>query len=201
MRYGHDSGDKVVAQPNTLTTATLLRQPRRIILVEMFYLVIFSNRNLSTAWHSWVWLKFYTSLMGSSIQIYDHCSEVFLHLESKIGTGRSCQIDKKDPKSREKMSDRFVPGVTGGSALGVPGDFLEFSKPRPSILPSGLGVQNPCPWEISQSSGMYFPIHPSSGQCTDTITTSHYYSSYEFWTIVNVFCLKISIHIASSSVS
>ena len=54
MRYGHDSGDKVVAQPNTLTTATLLRQPRRIILVEMFYLVIFSNRNLSTAWHSWV---------------------------------------------------------------------------------------------------------------------------------------------------
>ena len=51
---GHDSGDKVVAQPNTLTTATLLRQPRRIILVEMFYLVIFSNRNLSTAWHSWV---------------------------------------------------------------------------------------------------------------------------------------------------
>ena len=42
---GHDSGDKVVAQPNTLTTATLLRQPRRIILVEMF-----SNRTLSTAW-------------------------------------------------------------------------------------------------------------------------------------------------------
>ena len=84
------------------------------------------------------------------------------------------------------MSDRFVPGVTGGGALGVPGDFLEFSKTRPSILPSGLGVQNPCPWEISQSSGMYFPIHPSSRQCTDTITTSHYYSSYEFWTIVKV---------------
>ena len=35
--------------------------------------------------------------------------------------------------------------------------------PRPSILPSGLGLQNPHPREISQ--GMCFPIHYSSWQC------------------------------------
>ena len=35
-------------------------------------------------------------------------------------------------------------------------------------LEIALGVQNPRPREISQSSGMYFPMHSSSRQCTDS---------------------------------
>ena len=36
-------------------------------------------------------------------------------------------------------------------------------------LEIALGVQNPRPREISQSSGMYFPMHSSSRQCTDSL--------------------------------
>ena len=49
-------------------------------------------------------------------------------------------------------------------------------KHWPERLPSGnlsgLGVQNPRPWEISWASGVYFPIHPSSRQYTDSICLS-----------------------------
>ena len=51
---------------------------------------------------------------GILSQIYEHCPEVFLPLESKICAVRSSQIDKNYPKSK---TNHFAPWVTGGGAV------------------------------------------------------------------------------------
>ena len=49
-------------------------------------------------------------------EIYDHCSEVLLHLERMFDTVRSGQNDQKWPQNLTKLSDHFVPG---DGALGI----------------------------------------------------------------------------------
>ena len=59
--------------------------------------------------------------------------------------------------------------------------------PRPSRCPSGFALGTSLgPREISWSSGMYNPIHPSSRQCTDTFP-HRYHGSIDFYT-VNINC-------------
>ena len=47
-------------------------------------------------------------------EIYDQCTEVFLHQEMKFGTVRSCQNDQKFPQKLTKLSDHFLPEVKNG---------------------------------------------------------------------------------------
>ena len=55
-------------------------------------------------------------LKGILYEIYDHCSEVFLRLESKIGTVRSGQNNQKWPR---KLGEKLYQGPKEVAQWGV----------------------------------------------------------------------------------
>ena len=93
---------------STVATAPISSNlPRRQKLTFMSVLNLLPSEEKRGKLFWSFWLK------GILSQIYDHCSEVFLRLESKICTVQSSQIDKKITQKVE-TSLHFVPGITWG---------------------------------------------------------------------------------------
>ena len=99
---------------STVATAPIssnLPRRQKLTFLSVLNLLPSEEKRGKLFWSFW--------LKGILSQIYDHCSEVFLRLESKICTVQSSQIDKKLPK-RLKLhytSYRGSHGVTGGGAV------------------------------------------------------------------------------------
>ena len=129
----------------------------------------------------------------------DPCDFSFNSKSTTRGRAVSLLMMRECPcstKTREVLGNPSPPPSRFPSAVGfAPLDPLDFPRASPSGNPSGLVVQNPRPWEISQdfprpsrfpsgfalgkslgsqeifwASGMDFPIPPSSWWSTDTVS-------------------------------
>ena len=105
-------------------------------------------------------------------------SLVFIKLTMKNQWKHSLVMMRECPcstKTQEALENPFPPPSRFPLAMGfAPLDPRDLARASPSGNPSGLGVQNPWPREISRdwASGMDFPILPSSWWSMDTMLKS-----------------------------